>query len=179
MERRTAIKQLVIVTGGVFLIPSCFQKDDEASITLNSLNFKRKEEQLMAELAETILPASETPGAKDTYAHVYALKMVDDCFEKDEQETFAKGLYQVEEMAKKSYKKSFSACTVQQRQVIVNDLQNKKAPDEALTFYNQLKSLSIEGWRTSKPVLIPILKYEMTPGRYNGFASVDTIKVTV
>ena len=178
MERRTALKNLLIITGGTIVIPSCFQKDNNASIPLKNLKFNRKEEQLLAEIAETILPASDTPGAKDTYAHIYALKIVDACYEKEAQEKFAKGLEQVAEMAEKNYNNSFINCTLHQKQNIVSDLENKKAPEEALEFYKHIKSLTIQGWQTSKPVLIPFLKYEVAPGRYNGFASVNTNKVT-
>jgi hypothetical protein len=174
MKRRTAIKQLIIVTGGALIIPSCFQKDNNTSIPLNNLKFKRKDEQLLAEIGETILPASDTPGAKDAYAHIYAMKVVDDCYDKEAQETFVKGLEKVEEMAKKNYNQPFVNCTTQQKQELIKNLESKNAPEEALKFYKQMKSLTIEGWQTSKPVLIPILKYEMAPGRYNGFASVNS-----
>ncbi len=47
---------------------------------------------MLAELAETILPKTDTPGAKDLAAHLFALKMVDDCYTKTNQEKYMKGM---------------------------------------------------------------------------------------
>lgn len=92
MKRREAIKSLLIVTGGVMVIPSCLQERTESTIPLNHLKIDANQEKLLAELAETIIPATNTPGAKDTYTHVFTLKMIDDCRDKADQETFIKGL---------------------------------------------------------------------------------------
>lgn len=173
MERRTAIKNLLILAGGVVFIPSCMQQSSEASIALKHLKINGSDEKLLAEIAETILPASQTPGAKDTYAHLFALKMVDDCYEKEVQQKFTKGLKEVDDYAKKQFNKSFMACNPDQRNAIVGTLEKEKEADtDRASFYKTLKSLTIQGFLSSQYVLTNILKYELVPGRYNGFAPV-------
>ena len=173
MERRTAIKNLLVLAGGVVLIPSCIQQSSEASIALKNLKINGNDEKLLAEIAETILPATKTPGAKDVYAHLFALKMVDDCYEKEVQQKFTKGLKEVNNLAKEQYNKSFIDCNAQQRNAIVATLEKEKEADtDRASFYKTLKSLTVQSFLSSQYVLTNILKYELVPGRYNGFAPV-------
>ncbi len=84
MTRREALRNCFIITVGTALLPSCMQKD-KASVALKNLEVNTDQEKLIAELSETIIPKTDTPGAKDVYAHLFVLKMVDDCYEKKDQ----------------------------------------------------------------------------------------------
>jgi hypothetical protein len=173
MKRREAIKNLLIVTGGVIVLPSCLQDKKEASIPLKYLAIDADGEKLLAELAETIIPATNIPGAKDTYAHVFALNMVDDCFEQEVQEKFTKGIKEVDRLAKDRFDKSFTRSTPAQREQIVAELEKRgDAGDELSAFYATYKKLIIQGYLNSRYVLTNVLKYELVPGRYTGAAPV-------
>jgi hypothetical protein len=175
MKRRTVIKYLFVVAGGAAVLPSCVQKQSKASLLLKNLDINADQENTLAEFAETLIPASATPGAKDTYAHLYALRILDDCFEKEAQQTFMKGLNDVETMMKKDHGSTFLNATAAQRAEMLTALENKKASDDALQFYKLMKNLTIQGYLTSKPVLGDIFHYELVPGRYNGAYPVKTI----
>jgi hypothetical protein len=101
--------------------------------------------------------------------------MMDDCFEQQKQQAFVKGLNEVNDMSKKAFGTSFLKCSNQQRNEIINALETKNASKEALDFYSMMKNLTIQGYLTSKPVLGDIFKFELVPGRYNGFFPVKTI----
>ena len=175
MERRTAVKYLFAISGGMAILPSCLHKESKASIPLKNIAISLDQEKMLAEFAETLIPASTTPGAKDTYAHHHALRMMDDCFDKDAQQKFIKGMKDVEDMMKKAHNNSFINATPSQRAEIITALENKKASDDALQFYKMMKNLTIQGYLTSKPVLGGIFHYELVPGRYNGAFPVKTI----
>lgn len=173
MKRREAIKNLLIVTGGVIFLPSCLQDKKEASIPLKYLAIDAEGEKLLAELAETIIPATNIPGAKDTYAHVFALNMVDDCFEPEEQEKFTKGLKEVDSLAEDRFGRSFNQSAPAQREQVVAELEKRgDAGDELSSFYATYKKLIIQGYLNSRYVLTNVFKYELVPGRYNGAAPV-------
>lgn len=176
MQRRQAIKSLLIVTGGVIVIPSCLQERTESSIPLNHLKIDAGEEKLLAELAETIIPATDTPGAKDTYAHVFTLKMIDDCFDKADQDIFTKGLKEIDRLAKDRFHTNFLKSTPAQREQLVAELEKSAAAnndkDEVARFYKMVKGLVIQGYMGSKYVLGQVQKLELVPGRYNGAAPV-------
>jgi hypothetical protein len=175
MKRRTAIKYLFVIAGGSAILPSCMHKEGKASILLKNMDVTLDQEQMLAEFAETLIPHSATPGAKDTYAHLFALRMMDDCYEKKDQQKFMSGLKAVDDMMKKAHNTSFVKATPAQRAEILTALENKKGPEDAQEFYKKMKSLTIQGYLTSKPVLGDIFHYELVPGRFNGAAPVKTI----
>src|SRR3954463_6458156 len=140
MQRRTAVKQLLIIAGGVMVLPSCMQKEDTPSISLKNIKLSGSDEKLLAEIADTIIPATDTPGAKDVYTHLYTLKMVDDCSEPEQQQQFVKGLKGVNDLANERFGKGFVDCNADQRTSIVSDLDNKKIDNKDIqTFYSITK----------------------------------------
>ena len=179
MNRRTVIRNLLIIAGGTVVIPSCRTNQEEVSIPLKHLKLKGADEKLMAEMGETILPASSIPGAKDTYTQLYALKMLDDCYEKEDQEKFVSGLKEVDKMSKQRFDKSFVAASPAQRSQVVAELEErmkKDAKEDVDSFYATMKNLTVRGYLTSKYVMTHVLKYEMVPGRYHPCVPV---KITV
>lgn len=170
VNRRTAIKQFLYLSGGVVLIPSCMLKDrSKTSIQLNHLELNGEDEQLLAELSETLIPKTDTPGAKDTYTHLYVMKMVDDCRTKKDQDAFVHGLASFAEQAKKKSGKSFVQMAPEQRADWLRQVEEKKnVPEETIVFYNMLKELAIQGFLTSQYYLTNVQVYELVPGRFHG-----------
>lgn len=175
MERRKALKYLFVIAGGTAVLPACLHKESKASILLKNMAVDADQENMLAEFAETLIPASATPGAKDTYAHLHVLRMMDECYDKEAQQKFTSGLKEVENMVKKAHNTSFVNATAAQRAGILTSLENKQAPEDALQFYKLMKNLTIQGYLTSKPVLGDIFHYELVPGRYVGAFPVKTI----
>ena len=110
MQRRTVIKYLFVVAGGTAVVPACLHKERKASLLLNNIDINADQEKTLAEFAETLIPKSATPGAKDTYAHLYALRILDDCFDKEAQQKFSKGLEEVADMVKKTHSSTHRYC---------------------------------------------------------------------
>lgn len=175
MKRRTVIKYLFVIAGGTAVLPACRHKESKASLLLTNMDVSFEQEKTLAEFAETLIPASATPGAKDTYAHLFALRMLDDCYEKDDQRKFMNGLKAVDDLTQKNHNTPFANATPAQRAAVLTTLEAKKGPDDAQEFYKLMKSLTIQGYLTSKPVLGDIFHYELVPGRFNGAAPVKTI----
>jgi hypothetical protein len=51
-------------------------------VQLKHLKIDADQENLVNNLAETILPKTDTPGAKDLGINLFVFKMIDDCFDK-------------------------------------------------------------------------------------------------
>lgn len=168
MQRRTALKNLLIIAGGTVLIPSCVQEDRKASIPLDHLNLSADQEALMAEIAETIIPKTDTPGAKELGVHQFVLVMVDDCYEKDDQANFMKGLKAMNDVSKKEYNNSFVKCTPQQRQELLTRIDKQEIKGDVLGFFPLMKELTVQGYMKSQYVMSNLLVYELVPGRFNG-----------
>lgn len=176
MDRRLAIKQVMIMAGGLALLPSCLKGPAQASIELKHLKINADQENLLAEIAETIIPKTDTPGAKDLKLHLFVLKMADDCYDQKEQDLFCTGLEQFQDLVHSRFSKTFRELTLDQRNTLLTSLQNDtKASAELSTFYSIVKSRTIGGYLNSKYVMSNLLKWELVPGRYNGYFPVKSV----
>lgn len=195
INRRTALRNLGLVIGGAILLPACDKPVGKASIALKSVNVNADQEHFLAFVSETIIPKTDTPGAKDLGLHLFVLKMVDDCFSKKDQDAFMAGLDKVSKDAESRFNKSFSMCTQAQRESLLAELdqkhiaqskaqkankgkvgQNLLPVDERLTFYNIAKGETIFGYTYSKYFMTKQIIYELVPGRYNPHYPVTKFK---
>jgi len=173
VTRRSVLKNLLIIAGGVTLIPSCMQEKGKASILLHNVKMDADQEAMLAELGETIIPATDTPGAKDLYAHLFVMTMVDDCTTKEDQEKYMAGLKAFENLTKKRYNKSFAALGQAERNSLLTDLEAKKdIPENVQAFYDRTKRLTVQAYVTSKHFLTNVQPYQLAPGHFAGCAPV-------
>lgn len=170
LDRRSVLKNLLLIAGGITLVPSCMHKDEsKTSIQLKNLDLTGNDEQLLAELTEAIIPKTDSPGAKDTYTHLYILKMVDDCSTKEDQKQFESGLKAFDKYIRNTSKQSFIKLTPAQRENVLLQIEKEKEiPENVLTFYKRVKGLTIQGFMSSKFYLSNVQVYELTPGRFKG-----------
>lgn len=173
MNRRIALKNIALATAGLLLLPGCEGGWTGKDVQLGEGFLTLKQEELLAELVETFIPAIDTPGAKELQVHSFIQKLLADCYEKEVQERFKSGLEQVEALAETTYDKAFASLAVGEREAILQQLEQSEEPVQQ-EFYALLKDLTIHGYMTSQYVMTNIIKYEMVPGRYLGCVPVST-----
>lgn len=179
ITRRAALRNCFIITIGSALIPSCRQDKTTSGIVYKNLKIDGKQEALISELCETIIPKTDTPGAKDTYTHLFVLKMLDDMFTTEEQDQFIKGLREFDKLSEKKFDKSFTEASVPQKEELVAAVINKdsKEASEAIAmFINTTKKLTVQGYMTSKYYLTNVRVYKLVPGRYYGCIPVTSLQ---
>lgn len=175
VNRRHAIKQFLFVSAGIALVPACMQDKSKASVILKNLAINNHQEKLLAELSETIIPVTNTPGAKDISAHLFVLKMMDDCYSTADQQKFMKGMDAFNIQCKTQFGDYFVICTPEQRVKFVQQAETDKNKTADLNFfYNTVKRLTIQAYTSSKFYLTKINVYKMVPGRYHGCVPVAT-----
>ena len=168
-NRRIAIQQLLLICAGTVVLPSCFHNNEKASIQLKNIPVTADQEKMLAELSEIIIPKTDSPGAKDLSAHLFALKMADDCFTKENQGKFRQGMKEFETFASEKSGKPFADGNAQQKEAIVAELDsNKTGGEEILFFYQSMKRLTIQAYSTSPYYLTNIRGYKMIPGKFQG-----------
>jgi len=165
MQRRVALKNMAAAVG-LMSLPAWASGWSKTSVATASTVLKPGQEALLAEIVETIIPATDTPGAKELGIHQFVQKMVADCFEKKVQEGFSTGLTRVEEAAKKNGAASFAALDPAGRTELLKGLE--AGGGEGKDFYDLVKGLTIRGYLTSEYVMTNLTHYEMMPGRYHG-----------
>jgi Gluconate 2-dehydrogenase subunit 3 len=169
ISRRTLLKQMVITSAGLWLIPSCMEDKSKASILVKNFSINTDQEAMITELAECIIPKTTTPGAKDIYAQLFVLKMMDDCRSKEDQEKFVKGLEAFEKFAKEKTGKTFLKANKLEKVSVMEAIEsNKEQNDDTSFFYASVKGLTIQAYNTSEFYLTKVQVYELVPARWHG-----------
>lgn len=182
MKRRTLFKHLAIASAAAFVLPSCISDPKKVSIALNRLRITGEEEELLANLADVIIPATNTPGARATGAHLFTLVMVDDCLAKTEQERFLKGMRNFEADVRRVTGRSFSSGSPEERLAILATYEEKveTAGEDAKTFYSRTRDYIIQGYTSSQYFLTEVKPYQLVPGpNYRGCVSLSSEQKTL
>lgn len=167
MERRIAVKQMALIAGGLLALPDWANAWTKASVASDSALLAPAQAEVLTEVIDTLIPASDTPGAKALNVPDFVQKMLADCYEPAVQQNVKEGLDTVEAVAKATFGQSFTACDTAQRLEVLKQLQ--AAPEANRSeFYKLIKNLTIQGYTTSEYVMTKFLNYNMVPGHYYG-----------
>ncbi|WP_113663310.1 gluconate 2-dehydrogenase subunit 3 family protein [Pedobacter nanyangensis] len=167
MERRTAIRHMALLCASAMLLPSCFNHQQEASIPLQQIAISAKQEQLLAELVETIIPKTDTLGAKDLGLHLFVLKMVDDCLPQKEQQQFMDGLQTFEDKTIGGTK--FAESSNQHKINLLKEIMEPRYKESNLQFFlKEVRKQTLKGYQQSEYVMTKLRPYILVPGHFSG-----------
>jgi hypothetical protein len=175
MNRRAALQNVALLLGGTVVGGSIFlQSGCKTETSVNKL-FKQSQVDLMDEIAETILPKTKTPGAKDAQVGAFMSVMVLDCYTEADQKIFMEGLTQIDKLSKEKNGSSFMKATPEQRQALLIELDKEqktytaaKKKEDPNHYFRMMKELTMLGFFTSKVGATQALRYEAVPGKYDG-----------
>src|SRR5205814_1670042 len=92
MDRRELLKMIAVLTGGAVVGAEAFLTGCKNPETKTGMAFSEDDIPYLDEIAETILPATSTPGAKAAKVGQFMTVIVNDCYEEDDQKTFQEGM---------------------------------------------------------------------------------------
>ncbi|MFD0792871.1 gluconate 2-dehydrogenase subunit 3 family protein [Mucilaginibacter litoreus] len=174
INRRAAIRNMALILGSAAVLPSCLNNDKgKPVVELKNLKIDAEQENLVTNLTETILPKTDSPGAKDLGINLFVFKMIDDCMGKEQQDDFMRGLDSFADEAKKQLGKSFNESTDKERTAFVAAFEKNSKDDKykddskSMAFYKAVKQQTVFGYTTSKYFMTKQVVYELVPGRYN------------
>lgn len=166
MQRRSALKNVALTLGGLVTLPSWATHWTPESIGQVS-GLAATEEALLAEIVETIIPETNTPGAKSLKVHQFALRMINDCYSETAQNNLKQGLVAADQTARQLYQKTFVACDAAQRLAVLNAM-GTSSDTPTKQFVSMMKNLTIQGYMNSEYVQVNMMGYNMAPGFYHG-----------
>ena len=179
MNRRIAVKHLALLAGAAAVLPACLSQSEhqEQAAPLSLAALTASQRQLVADVCETLLPRTDTPGAQDLGLPQYVLKMLIDCTPVQEQQLFVAGLGQLDAAAQRQQGRSFAASTPAQRTALLQRLDQQPADfsAELAGFYRMARQLTMDGYTNSKFFMTKEVVYELVPGRYNGHYPVSKV----
>ncbi len=180
MERREAIKYTTLFLGTTLsastiaaLIEGCTV---DSSDQWKPAFFSQEEIAFLLSLAETILPTTETPGAKEALVHRYLDTIRPLRYKTEENEAFRQALKSFIDEAKAALGTSLHKASENKRLawVVTTDknafdaiLDKKEIPEADRPFYLTLKEQILAGYFSSEAVAKNYFAFDPIPGRYD------------
>lgn len=174
MNRREAISSVALLLGGTILGAEAFLSGCKTKSDLG-ISFTPTDISFLDEVAETILPATSTPGAKAAKVGEFMSVYVRDCYEEKDQKIFMEGMKKLDEASKTKNGKSFVDSTPEQRHDLLVSLDaeakaygKSKKEEDPKHYFRMIKEMTLFGYFTSEIGATQALRYVAVPGKYEG-----------
>lgn len=166
IKRRSAISKIALGVAGMISLPAWAESWTPAS--LNHFRFlNTADEDFLAALTDTIIPKTDTPGAKELGVHHLIQKIVKDCYDVPAQNALSSGLMLTDAVSMGEYGDNFVKLNPSQRLSVLKKMAASEVADQK-NFITMIKRMTIDGYMRSEYVMTNITKYEFAPNRYYG-----------
>lgn len=171
MNRRAVLHRLGLTVGGLVALPTWANAWKPDQIPPSSW-LPHMAANTLSSAVDTLLPATDTPGAKELGVPAFVERMIQDIYEPKDQLVFQGFLEKLESQTQYVFATSFANASEKQR---IQILQNLEVSDLAADKrgFGLFKNLTIQGYLTSEYVMTHILPYEFIPSRYHGCVPVN------
>ena len=202
LTRREAVQRVAALLGGVALAGGdgllAFSFDAVAvgrAMAQGVGAFQAADVALLDEIADTILPETSTPGAKEAKVGAFMALMVTATYTEQAQRVFRDGMRQLDQACQKTHGQSFMAASPAERLVLLEALDREqktateqrapaprsRAPvaspsavpsaapheDEPPHYFRLMKELALLGYFTSEIGYTQAMRYVEAPGRFD------------
>ena len=199
ISRREAMRRVTVLLGGVALVDgervraamadaASVAAAQETTTAQGVGTFTAADVAFLDEIAETILPETNTPGAKAARTGAFMALMVTDAYTPRYQQIFRDGMRQMDEACQREHGVSFIQARPEQRVALLqrldaerqaeldalDALQRSRAPapppqaaDAPVHYFRLMKELALVGYFTSEIGYRQAMRYIETPGRYD------------
>lgn len=174
MDRRKFLGNLVIGGSVVWLLPSCMRNTGNHGTEPLVPLVNEEQLNLLGELVDTIIPETDTPGAKTLKVHYFVLTMVNDCRSEEYQENFLYGLDEWESYCVGKTGKPFFSCSYNERISTLKGVSQDENVSPGITaLVSDTRDLTIRGYANSQYVMTGPVPYELVPGHFRGCVEVN------
>ena len=118
MERRELLKLIATASGTALFAGNVFAYKDIPTVPLSDTLFNEKDVALLNEMAEVIIPQTDTPGAKAANVGATMAVLVTDCYTPLLQRAFLDGIKKISSLSQRRFNKQFIQLTKQERQTL-------------------------------------------------------------
>ena len=170
MNRRDALKSVVLLMGGTVLGSTAILTGCAPDSQLKDLNFSAEDLAFLDEIGETIIPTTDTPGAKATKIGDFIQMMVKECYDADQQTTFITGLNTIRTDFKAEKGVDFMEGTPEDRLAFLNALHQKyvaSGEEKQPEIIHMLRDLTVLGYFSSEIGATQALRFVESPGRFD------------
>jgi hypothetical protein len=183
LTRREALQRVAALMGGAISAPAvlgilngCSAKKTE--VGWKPVFFTEPQAAVVTEIAEIMIPRTDTPGATELGVPAFIDKMLKDVYAKRDQDRFVAGLKAFEALSQSQHGREFIKLESAQRETLVKSVHEtavgearklnampRSHPDRP--FILMVKELTLLGYFTSEVGATQVLQYVQVPGAYN------------
>ena len=169
MNRRDLLKNGVYGLAGVTLSSTLISTLQSCSSIekYSPLYFSKTEFSLLSNIVDFLIPKTETPGALDMKVPQFIDIIISETYNNESKNNFSNKL--------KLLIKDFKSNNIDlsdynsMKSKFVNDFNNKTHQQ----IYNQIRDLTVWGFKTSKEIALNVLNYNPIPGYQLGCVDID------
>jgi Gluconate 2-dehydrogenase subunit 3 len=174
MQRRELIQLIAAITGYAFVGRDALW----AAADLESpLPYSDGDVEFLDDVAETILPRTDTPGARDAAVGAFMARYSAACYPPEHIALLKSGLSDIDARMQSLQGKGFRQANEADKAELLTqiDRQAKDHSRESATepggsphYFTLMKQLTLFGFFTSEPGATRVARYRPVPGRYKG-----------
>jgi hypothetical protein len=184
-NRREAVSRIAMMVGGAFTAPTLFAMDVKKSgkfLNADLFSLTDAQRQVVAAVAEHIIPKTNTAGAIDAGVPAFIELMLKDCYKAPEHASFLKGVNDLIKAKFLSQNQDGQVAILtllesntkdmmrsyQQRRMKVGDNVDKETLEGAngVPFWRLIKELTLLGYYTSEKGIEASFVYQPVPGKF-------------
>lgn len=181
MNRRDLIKLITAATGmsliggTAAIAQDLFGPQSDTGRVFGEAGSALNEDEIafLNEVAEVILPQTDTPGAKAADVASFMSAYVAGVYSQDERETFINAVPEISARSQDQFGKDFPDLTEDERLTLITELDaeaRESSTEEDPHYFTMVKQLTLLGFFTSEIGATQALRYEAVPGGYDGCA---------
>jgi hypothetical protein len=182
MNRRELLQRVAWLMGGAISAPAvlgvlngCSAKKEEM---WQPVFLSKEQGALVADVAEIMIPKTDTPGAKDAGVPAFIDVMLKDVYEDTDRQRYLTGLKAFDDAARTAHGKGFVELSNGQQTELVRKFHDEAVATELALetrprylqrpFILMTKELSLLGFFTSEAGATQVLQYAAVPGGFKG-----------
>ena len=173
--RREALRRTAMLLGGALSAPAiagvlagCDSRGADG--TWRALTSEQGE--LVATIAEHIIPETDTPGARGAGVHVFIDKMLAGHYGADDRKRVLDGLEEFDQRARRECANAFIRCTADEQRTLLARVDEEAfapmAGSREPPWFRTIKELTILGYYTSEVGATQELRHVAIPERFDG-----------
>jgi len=188
IERRELLRRAAWILGGAISAPAalaflqgCSAKESGPAAAAPALKFlKPQQYTVIAEIAEIILPKTDTSGARDVGVPGFIDVALDAVYDAEAKERFNAGFAEFESKAKEGGKAFMDQEPAARAAFVKTSLESALAGEhDPKPFILMTRELALLGYFTSQPGITQNMTYEAVPTIYHGCVPVSQMKMPV
>lgn len=181
IDRRAALRRVALLLGGALSAPAIAgvlagcEGHDRAAAGFAPRALAPAQAELMAVVADHIIPATDTPGARGVGAPAFIDMMLAEYYAPADRERFVAGLADLDARAKASGGRAFLRCDASRQRAILDVVDREAFAGRGLHWFRTMKELTLLAYYTSEIGATKELRYQQVPGRFDGCIPFETV----